>query len=99
MPNITPVSVTPDATTGIANRIAITSTASVENPSMKAMTQGVGNRPRSVDTDVCTLTLLRVSEETEYHRDATSTSEPRLVARPSGSGLIRKAVQHPPRPQ
>jgi hypothetical protein len=63
MPNITPVSVTLDPTTGTANRIAITSTASVENPSMKAMTQGVGNRPRSVDVDVCTLILLRVPKE------------------------------------
>src|ERR1700730_493021 len=56
---MTPVSVTLDPTTGIAKRIAITSTASVENPSMKATIQGVGNRPGSVDWDVCTLTLLR----------------------------------------
>src|SRR5580700_5492247 len=65
---MTPVSVTLDPTTGMAKRIAITSTASVENPSMKAMIQGVGNRVPSVDRDVCTLTLLRLSGETKYYR-------------------------------
>ena len=36
---MTPVSVTLDPTTGIARRMAITSTARVENPSMQAMIQ------------------------------------------------------------
>src|SRR5260370_6765908 len=60
-PSMTPVSATLDPTTGIAKRIAITSTASVEKPSTAAMIQSVRNQPRSADMDVCIFTLLRFS--------------------------------------
>ena len=48
-----------DPTTGTAKRIAITSTARVENPSMKATIHGVGNTAWFGGLDVCTLVLLR----------------------------------------
>jgi len=56
---MTPVRVMLDPTTGTAKRIAITSTARVENPSMKATIHGVGNTAWFGGLDVCTLVLLR----------------------------------------
>src|SRR5437773_467001 len=56
---MTPVRVMLDPTTGTAKRIAITSTARVENPSMKATIHGVGNTAWFSGLDVCTLVLLR----------------------------------------
>src|SRR5437773_1089376 len=63
---MTPVSVMLDPTTGTAKRIAITSTARVEKPSMKAMTQGVGKTLRSDDMDRRTLTLWRVLGDSRH---------------------------------
>jgi hypothetical protein len=50
---MTPVRVMLDPTTGIAKRMAITSTASVENPSAKAMIQGKDEKPRSEEAGRC----------------------------------------------
>src|SRR6266849_11009194 len=50
IPSMTPVSVILEPTTGIARRIAITSTASVEKPSRNAMIQGAYTLPLLLDS-------------------------------------------------